>query len=58
MDYPCPVDGCSYVGDDVDQLAGHIGGMQPRDQAHEDYGEIRRFELLEQSIPDDVLNAR
>ena len=46
--YACPVLGCDYTTTDVDSLAGHIGGLAARDDAHADYGNIRRFELRQE----------
>lgn len=48
--YACPVTGCDYQCSDVDTLAGHIGGQAGSDEAHADYGEIRRFELMDCEI--------
>lgn len=48
--YPCPVAGCEHVADDVDELAGHIGGKAPHDDAHAAYGNVRRFELEQQAV--------
>lgn len=48
--FPCPVDGCIEAFDDVDALAGHIGGKAPHDDVHAAYGDVRRFELMEQRL--------
>lgn len=48
--YACPVSDCDYTTTNVDSLAGHIGGKAASDDAHAEYGEIRRFELMEYEI--------
>jgi len=50
MVFACPVSGCDYTADNVDQLSGHIGGKADSDNSHAEYGDIRRFELLECEI--------
>jgi len=45
--FGCPVPECDYTADNVDDLAGHIGGKQPYCDEHADYGNVRRFELLD-----------
>jgi len=48
--YACPVPGCEETFGNVDSLAGHIGGKAGHDEAHAEYGNIRRFELRDCEI--------
>jgi hypothetical protein len=48
--FPCPVSSCGSAFGDVDALAGHIGGKAPYDEAHDNFGEIVRDELLDLEV--------
>lgn len=48
--YTCPVLDCPVEFKNVDAIVGHVAGKAPHDEAHEEYGELRRFEFKEQYV--------